>query len=162
GPGSIELLWHALADSGPWSVEIPAANVALSQRRVNVGSLHPHDVWRTAVTGLEPGREFDYRVRYQRGDGYRGKGKAPKSASQPWRFVAFGDTGVASDPESKIALQTQTLDPDLAFIAGDIVYSYGQASDYGVKFFTPFNSTHPLMHRIPFVAAAGNHDTETR
>ena len=58
--------------------------------------------------------------------------------------------------------------PDMVVITGDIVYEYGLISEYYSTFWNVYNADTvsdqgaPLLRSIPFVAAPGNHDTDTR
>ena len=53
-------------------------------------------------------------------------------------------------------------------VPGDVVYEYGLISEYREKFWPVYNAEEPsasgapLLRSVPFVAAPGNHDTETR
>jgi predicted phosphodiesterase len=168
GTASIALLWHAADDAGPWAVEIRDGNswkptAAPSAHRVTVSGIAPHNVWQASLSGLDPGQEFDYHLLRAGQTVFSARGKAPKRQDQKWRFVAFGDSGDATPAERAVAAETRALDPDLVFIAGDIVYENGRVIEYRSKFFPYYNSTDaPLMSRVPFVAAPGNHDTLNR
>src|SRR5207302_8303916 len=127
---------------------------------VAIPGIDSHKVWQAALTGFGPGQMFEYRVLRAGQEVFATRGKAPKGPEQKWRFVAFGDSGDATPAERAIANETLKLDPDLVFIAGDIVYSNGRIGEYRAKFFPYYNSEKtPLMRRIPFAAAPGNHDT---
>jgi predicted phosphodiesterase len=168
GPGSLAVLWHADADATDWAVEIRDGDTwkpmaAPSAHLVAVGGVERHKVWQDTLTGLKAGVEFDYRVLRAGQPLFTARGKAPKGANQASRFVAFGDAGDATPEERAVAGQTLALDPDMVFIAGDIVYTNGRVVEYRTNFFPYYNSDKaPLMRRIPFTAAVGNHDTLNR
>ena len=66
--GKVVLVWHAADTDAPWTVETrPAADrpwqaaaKAPTARRVAVPGIDPHRVYHLALTGLEPGKKFDY------------------------------------------------------------------------------------------------------
>src|SRR5262249_27029462 len=87
-------------------------------------------------------------------------------ASQPFRFVLFGDCGQGTPAENAVALQAFLAKPDFVFIPGDIVYGSGRISEYRTKFFPSYNTDKPsaqngapLIRSVPFIAAPGNHNT---
>ncbi len=81
------------------------------------------------------------------------------------KFAVFGDCGVGSPDQAKIAYQVYQQNPHFALITGDMVYSYGREEEYRARFF-PFylspeaepNKGAPLMQSIPFYMMLGNHD----
>lgn len=174
-PGSVTVLWHTVNDDATWSVETQADNGGswekaqdATSRRVAVEGVEPHRVYRAALTGLKPGVSFRYRVRKGAAVVFESEARAPKSADQPYRFVAFGDVGAGTDEQKPMALRAYLEKPDLVVIPGDIVYEYGQIADYRVKFWPVYNADEPsaagvpLLRSTPAVAAPGNHDTDTR
>ena len=131
--------------------------------------IEPHRVYRAALTGLAPGGTFDYRVLKGGEVVFSAEARAPKSADQPYRFVAFGDCGAGTPEQKPLAHRAFLSRPDFVVIPGDIVYEYGLISEYREKFWPVYNADEPspsggvpLLRSILFVAAPGNHDTETR
>ena len=174
-PGTLQLLWHAADSEGDWSVEHRDAGdrpwskaVALGSRRVAVAGLEPHRIYRASLTGLAAGGTFTYRVLKGGEVVFSSEARAPKSAAQPYRFLAFADCGAGTPEQKPLALRAFLSKPDLVVIPGDMVYEYGLISEYRTKFFPVYNADvpteagAPLLRSIPFVAAPGNHDTETR
>ena len=174
-PNSLQLLWHAADSDAAWAVayrtgadepwikaETPASKL------VAVAGIAPHRVFRAALTGLESGRSFEYRVSKAGEVIFAAEGRAPKLASQPYRFVAFADCGAGTPEQKPLAQQAFLARPDLVVIPGDMVYEHGLISEYRTKFFpvynadTPSAAGAPLLRSVPFVAAPGNHDTDTR
>ena len=167
---TMALLWQTPDEPADWSVELkrPLGKVktplwrkmaAPSSRKIAVQGIEPHLVWRATLTGLVPGAEFEYRVLRGGKPVFEAKGRARKSAAQAFRFVAFGDSGAATDSQKAIAEQTLKQNPDFVFIPGDIVYTRGRIAEYRQKFFPYYNSDDaPLMRSILFIAAPGNHD----
>lgn len=136
--------------------------------RVAVANIHVHFVYRVLLSELPSGNSFNYRVLKNRKIVFTAKGKAPKAVEQPYRFVAFGDIGAGTPSARKLAGQALAANPDLAVVPGDIVYERGLISEYRTKFWPVYNADSisnegaPLMRSIPFVAAIGNHDGDTR
>ena len=68
--GKVVLMWHAADSDAPWTVETrPAADrpwqtaaKAPSASRIAVPGIEPHRVYHLALTGLEPGKKFGYRI----------------------------------------------------------------------------------------------------
>jgi hypothetical protein len=82
---------------------------------------------------------------------------APPTA-EPFRFVAIGDLGRATDAQLQIASRVDALRPDLAIVTGDIIYERGEAEKH-----------HPaVLPRLPgddladsVLSDLGNHDVGT-
>jgi hypothetical protein len=173
--GTLQLLWHAPDSDSDWSVEYrPGADRPWKKaetpaaRVVAVASIEPHRVYRAALTGLEPGGTVTYRVLRAGEVIFSSEARAPKSADQPYRFVAFGDCGAGSKEQKPLAYRAFLSRPDLVVIPGDMVYELGLISEYRKKFWPVYNADEPsesgapLLRSTLFVAAPGNHDTETR
>jgi 3',5'-cyclic AMP phosphodiesterase CpdA len=190
---SLVLMWHTDNSPAEWKVEVRTAKDsawrAAGQPTVQTISapagepaiagkdgakkdapaspaIDPHLVYRTRLTGLPPGQEFRYRVSKAGKPVFEATGRSRKSASQPFRFVLFGDCGQGTPEENAIAYQTYLAKPDFIFIPGDIVYGSGRIAEYRTKFFPTYNNEEPsakngapLLRFVPFIAAPGNHDT---
>lgn len=174
-PGSLALLWHAPEASAEWSVEYQEPGgrewtkaAAPHSRRVAVSGIAPHTVYRVTLTGLTPGSVVDYRIRRGKEIVFSAKARVPKSAAQKYRVVAFGDCGAGTAEQKPLAYQAFLAGADLIVIPGDMVYEYGRISEYREKFWPVYNADSaspagaPLLRSIPFAAAPGNHDTDTR
>jgi acid phosphatase type 7 len=174
--GTLVLLWHVADADVDWSVEYqPAADgpwqdaEAPMARRVAVSGVEPHRVYRAALTGLVSGGEFAYRVRKGTEIVFLAKGRAPKGAEQPCRFVAFGDCCVGTPEQKAVAYRAYLERPDFVMIPGDIVYARGRISEYRKNFWPVYNADQaspqagaPLLRSTLFLAAPGNHDIATR
>jgi 3',5'-cyclic AMP phosphodiesterase CpdA len=172
---ALSLLWHTGPRSGPWSVQVRGEHGswrdagAPQGRLVAMPGALPHQVFRAELTGLAPGSEFEYRVLLAGKNVFSAKGRARKSADQPFTFVAFGDCAAGTPDQRAIAYQAYKHKPDFLFIAGDIVYSRGRISEYRQKFFPVYNADDasagggaPLLRSVLFIAAPGNHDIANR
>jgi hypothetical protein len=173
--GSMQLLWHAGDTDADWSVEHGAGadgpwtkTETPVPSRVAVAGIEPHRVYRANLTGLEPGRAFFYRVKKGSDVVFSAEARAPKSATQPYRFVAFGDCGAGSSEQKPLAYRAYLAKPDFVMIPGDIVYERGRVAEYRAKFWPIYNADEPsetgapLLRSTLFIAAPGNHDTDTR
>jgi hypothetical protein len=166
------LLWHADDQEIAWAVEYRANAEAswrktanTSSRRIAVVGTAPHRVYRTVFDGLTPGAEFAYRVCANGELIFAALARAPKAASQPYRFIAFGDCGAGTAEQKKVAFQAYLARPDFIMITGDIVYTRGRVSEYRDKFWPAYNADSssplvgaPLLRSTLCIAAPGNHD----
>ena len=154
---------HKNTGSRTWSKPVIA-----NWQRIAVRTIDPHLVWTANLTGLMPGKTFDYRIFRDGKKVFEATAKARKSASQPFTFAAFGDVAQNTLEQRNIAYQISLANPDFVFTAGDIVYSRGRISEYREKFFPIYNADMadpvvgaPLGRSTLFIAAPGNHDTAT-
>jgi 3',5'-cyclic AMP phosphodiesterase CpdA len=177
GPGKLDLLWHANDVDADWSVEIQTSPTSPwrksekpSFRRIAVGGIAPHRVYRAALTDLPAGELFKYVVTQDAKPVFSAEARAVKSAKQAQRFVVFGDCGAGTPEQAPIAHHAMQAKPDFVMITGDIVYSRGQASEYRDKFWPYYNAVGktgsidgvPLLRSTLFLSSPGNHDIATR
>ena len=174
--GKLEVVWHALDADTKWQVEYkPGAGRRWQQaeppsfQAVAVAGTLPHRVYHQALSDLEPGQVFSYRISKDGRVVFESEARAPKGADQPHRFVAFGDCGADTPEERAIAYRAFLSKPDFVMIPGDIVYGEGLISEYRTKYWPIFNAEEPspasggpLLRSTLFVAAAGNHDIASR
>ncbi len=176
-PSSLQLLWHALDVNTKivWVVEYrvggtgPWKKVAVQKyTRVAVGANAPRRVYNATLSDLTPGGKFNYKILKDGKSVFEAEGFASKSAEQPYRFVAFADIGAGTPEQKPLAHRAFLSKPDLVVVPGDIVYERGLVSEYDTTFWPIYNADKateagaPLMRSIPFAAAPGNHDTDTR
>jgi 3',5'-cyclic AMP phosphodiesterase CpdA len=173
---ALVLTWQTGDIPAEWSVESrPGADrpwrkaEAPAVRRLAPSGIPPHRHYRATLRNLVPGGRFAYRLRKAGEPVFEAEGPGPKSADQPYRFVAFGDGGAGTPEQKRIAYRTYLEHPDFVFITGDIVYARGRVSEYREKFWPFYNAEEsspslgaPLMRSTPFLAAPGNHDVATR
>jgi hypothetical protein len=80
----------------------------------------------------------------------------------------MGDIGAMTGDQKKLAERAYLEKPDFVAVPGDIVYENGLVSEYNKKFWPVYNADQadsngaPIMRSIPFIAAVGNHDADTR
>ena len=172
---SLQLLWHAADSTADWQAEYKIIENAKWLRAekptattINIAGTNPYEVYRSTLKGLIAGSTFTYRVLKNNKEVFTAQAKAPKSADQAFRFVASGDMGAGTVEAKQIANGIFAAHPDFVTISGDIVYEYGLASEYKTKFWPIYNADKvdtvgvPLMRSVPFIAAVGNHDADTR
>jgi hypothetical protein len=112
-----------------------------------------------ALTGLEPGQSYQYRV-FAEGDS--------KIAASDWytfrtfslpgapvTFLVFGDSGQASAAQYKIADLLEATPTDLILHTGDIIYYCFLARDADARFFGIYGDK---LHSTPFYSTQGNHE----
>lgn len=84
--------------------------------------------------------------------------RTPPSRGKPFRFLAFGDSGVGSYSQADLAAMMAAQKPDLIIHAGDVNQFAGAPTDYSLIFFEPYAA---LIRSIPLVPVLGNHDCAT-
>jgi len=170
---SLQLLWHATDTDAEWLVEYSSANGIKKTapaffNRVAVKNTDAHRVYHISLNELLPGKKFSYKVYRNKEAVFSAEAIAPKNAGQSFRFVVMGDIGAESPAQKKVALQAYLAKPDFIAVPGDIVYETGLISDYRKKFWPVYNADKtdsngaPIMRSVPFIAAVGNHDADTR
>jgi len=105
-----------------------------------------------AFANLAPGAPFEYSVPGVTGT-YTARTLPPAGA--PLRFAVFGDSGMATIGQKKVAKLLQRLAPDLVLFVGDVVYPTGRDKDLDKKYFDIYGRT---LARVPVFPAVGNHD----
>ena len=171
---TLQLLWQA-SDKAGWSVEYKTTanstwkkTEAPKSRRVAVAGTDPSYIYNASLIHLMPGSTFNYRVLQNAKVVFTSEAKAPKSATQPYRFVVFGDIGAGTLEQKPLAYRAFLSKPDLVVVPGDIIYDIGLISEYTTKFWPIYNADNadeagaPLMRSVPFVSVPGNHDTYIR
>jgi hypothetical protein len=160
-PGAALVVWYTdvptrgllewRVEGGSWNQSSPG-DEPLLRHEVLLDRLREglHYQYRVVATGiplanLSAETEFRFRV--------------PSSSSI--KLVSWGDSGTGTSAQKALAslLIDESPPPDLALVLGDVVYPSGASADYDPKFFAPYAS---ILPRIPFYAAIGNHDYETR
>ena len=110
------------------------------------------------VTGLDPATEYRYQVEV---DGqvlgtdpaeFRFK-TAPRGE---FSFLAFGDSGAGS-PEQESLIQLMAAERGISMVVhlGDMAYPAGTFEEFESAY---FGLNAPLMRRLPFFSAPGNHE----
>jgi len=170
---SLQLLWHTAETGATWLAEYKINGQWIkaehqTANKITTAGIEPFSIYDASFSSLIPGNKFMYRVSKNGTVIFTATAKAPKAATQAFRFVASGDMGAGTTAAKQIANGIYKAGPDLVAIAGDIVYEYGLITDYTTKFWPIYNADKadtvgvPLLRTIPFIAAVGNHDADTR
>lgn len=113
---------------------------------------------------LPGGEEYTYTIENRRFFAWRDVVAGPLSVrtpplrGTPFRFLAFGDSGVGNNAQSALAEVMAAQMPDLIIHAGDLNQFAGNSSDYPIIFFEPYAA---LIRSIPLMPVLGNHDCAT-
>ena len=115
------------------------------------------------VRGLEPGREYAYRVVITQDGNKRVLGgpwtcKTDGGPTASFRLAVFGDSGTGGRGQYRLSERMADRAIDLIIHTGDLVYDRGEAADYPDKFFKPYAK---MLPSIPFRPVIGNHDYHT-
>lgn len=174
-PTTLKILWHALNTDTNWAVEYRAHSSgpwvkadSISYTILAQVNVVPNRVYHASLTKLTAGVIFEYRILKDGKEVFRSEAKASKSKDQPYRFVVMGDIGAETGDQKKLAERAYIEKPDFIAVPGDIVYENGLVSEYNKKFWPIYNADKadsngaPIMRSIPFIAAVGNHDADTR
>jgi hypothetical protein len=130
---------------------------------LNLQTAHPV-IYRAVLSDLQFNKRYSYRVKMN-GVIVAKASFSTRTTKASSRFVVFGDCGVGSTAQAKIAYQTYLQKPQFVLITGDNVYQRGRVSEYSKNYFPYYNATDlsplkgaPLMSSVPFYVAVGNHD----
>ena len=107
------------------------------------------------LTDLQPGLEHPYRITVGERTLAQAALKPVKTAADPFHFIVFGDSGMASTAQYLLATQMAALDPDFLLHTGDLVYSRGERAAFDDRFFKPYGR---MLRRASFWPCVGNHD----
>jgi acid phosphatase type 7 len=121
------------------------------EARARVGGRHS-----VALTGLDPGSTYYYRVEGAGGSSATGCFcTAPAGDDSRFSFAVVGDSGSGGKGQLAVAALLKRLRPDLVLHTGDVVYPAGQERHYDRRFFTPYRN---LIKTVPLFPVLGNHD----
>lgn len=108
------------------------------------------------ITGLKPGTEYSYRILVDGEVCEQDDDLVFRTAgTNPFTFLAIGDTGTGSGQQATLAKRIQAENPRLLIHTGDLVYPYGEYEGYETRYFDFYQS---MMRRVPFFPCPGNHD----
>ena len=116
--------------------------------------------YRVELTGLAQNTSYNYRVLVGgqdiTTDGQRQFTTAP--TSQPFRFLAFGDSGLGSSAQLALAIRMANEPANLVLHVGDIAYESGTYDEFTANYFAYY---YTIMRRLPFFPTPGNHEYYT-
>jgi len=144
------------------SVKKPS-NTKVSSVKLNLLNKTTY-LYRATLSKLEFDQTYTYKVSLNNMTIAENTFESRTKKSQT-KFAVFGDCGIGSLEQAKIAYQVYQQNPQFALITGDMVYSYGREEEYRARFFPYYLSPAaiptkgaPLMQSIPFYMMLGNHD----
>lgn len=153
--GKPELVRWKKAGGGEWSVlEAKTAPFPDPQK----SGLPRWALVKAAWTGLEPGKEYEFKVGDSPGMKFR---TAPAKLEGSLVFAEGGDVDVTETAERMIALGCRQ-DPLFFSLGGDLAYSEGQDVAKEIAFWKQWNraAKTPDGRLVPFVAGIGNHEVK--
>lgn len=141
------------ADGKQWR-SVAAATRSFTSRST-AETRHQHQA---ELSGLTPGTVYHYRVlagSAVQSDGLRFRTAAP----EPFTFLVLGDSGTGSSAQTKLAHRMMAEEAaSLVLHTGDISQEDGSLDHLEAHYFGVYA---PLMSRVPFFPALGNHDYGT-
>ena len=170
---AVDLFWHSTLVVRTWSVQVRSAGATswrscapVASSAFNVKGIASSIRHRAVLDGLTPGAVFDYRVLADGMIAFSGSGRARNAVDQPYNFAVIGDLGYVRDKrEQRMAHQLSVTNPDMLFVAGDIVYERGRVSEYLRDFFPSYNPDQsnpetggPVLRSVITLGNPGNHD----
>jgi predicted phosphodiesterase len=108
--------------------------------------------------GLEPSTTYRYQIVADEEVLAEASTRTAPKPGEPFRFIAFGDSGTGSKEQFRLAERMTPWEPRLILHTGDLIYPFGARRDYGKKFYLPYA---PLLSAAPIYACIGNHDVFT-
>jgi hypothetical protein len=114
--------------------------------------------YRADLTGLQPGTAYRYQIvqdgQVLAADPVQNSFYTP--ANGDFSFLVMGDSGVDS-PEQMALLQQMTAETNISKLihVGDLAYMSGTFEQFENNYFAQYA---PLMSRLPFFTAPGNHE----
>lgn len=137
----------------------------VSDSRVDYGMLLPTEssvydpmpvaLHKAVLAGLDSGTTYTYRVTSAGAVSPAGSFMTAPPASQPFRFVVYGDSRTFPATHAQVVQNIIADAPALVFNTGDLV---GVGRDYSIwqpEFFEPLQD---LMMTVPVVPVLGNHE----
>ncbi len=129
------------------SIEFPASQTRLSY------TYYRHHI---VLNGLEPGAEYSYQILLD-GEDLRPAERLRfhTDSREGFSFLVFGDSGTGSAEQAELARRMEREDASLVLHTGDLVYPEGSHEGYQNRYLDYY---HPIMERLSFFPAPGNHD----
>lgn len=162
------VLWTTQAP-GSGSVTLTGPNGSTITAPANMTGFQPSDTqmpsafyqYQADFTGLLPGREYRYAVTV---DGQVLASDPTQfwfrtAAQSKFSFLVLGDSG-ASSPEQQMLVQLMSAEASASMVVhvGDMAYPNGTFGEFDSAY---YGMNAPLMRRLPFFSAPGNHEYYT-
>ena len=122
--------------------------------RVDAGTGVDHVV---RLTGLTPGRRYDYTVTANSSVLAEGTFRAAPARAARFTFAVVGDFGSGSANEAAVASMIESWNPDFVQTVGDNAYPLGSARMLDRDIFGPYAA---VMRGSAWFPALGNHDVK--
>jgi hypothetical protein len=148
--GASRPIWYAREGSLEWR-SLPSAGREFPRT--------DHQLYRTEITGLEPGSHYRFRVGL---DGAEGRFRTmPAKATETIQFVTGGDAGISLDAQRTNQVAA-AQDPMFAVIGGDLAYENGKDAKTFLTFLANYSKQmiDTKGRHIPWVACIGNHEVD--
>jgi hypothetical protein len=157
---------------GPYVPQVTANSAAImwetdgaSDSRVDYGMVTPDGAFaynpalvtlhKVVLTGLAPGTVYTYRVTSGDLVGPTGSFATAPPASQPFRFVVYGDSRTYPATHGQVVQSIISSAPAVVFHTGDLVGSGRNYQAWQPELFAPAGE---LMIQAPVVPVLGNHE----
>jgi hypothetical protein len=162
-PTTMQVLWQ-VATTRPCTIEWGTdTNYALGAlQTAEYGTDHQHAY---TLTGLEPDRQYFYRVTFD-GTLYPGSfHTAPPLGSPQFKFIAYGDTRTNASVHNTMAGQmvhAVAVDPErqsVLIAVGDMVTDGDNEAIWDSEFFpAAYANIRQMLAELPFQSCMGNHE----
>jgi hypothetical protein len=146
--GAERPIWFAKEGSLAWT---SAAS------RARAFPLSKHEIYRTELTALEPGKNYRFRIGL---DGAEKRFRTmPARPTDQIQFVSGGDAGIGEAARHTNAVAA-AQDPMFVVIGGDLAYENGKDANVFLQFLVNYSQQmiDSQGRLIPWVACIGNHE----
>ena len=109
------------------------------------------------LTGLTPGRRYEYTVEGDSGALAFGRFRAAPAGLSRFTFAVVGDFGSGTSDEAAVASLIQSWHPDFVLTVGDNAYPLGSEALLDRDIFHPYAA---VMRESAWFPALGNHDVK--
>jgi acid phosphatase type 7 len=154
-PGSIKIRWEVDKESKGRVYFSKDLKLKQSQKAVLLGEVADHFLYEAALEKLEPGTEYNYRVKVGRKNGDVFRFTAPPNANAACNFAISGDSRSRPQIFTKIIDGIAHSDPDFVISMGDLVEDGGNYEQWDRFYFGPAKE---LISSRPFVSTLGDHE----
>ncbi len=141
-----------------WETDAPSASVVAWGPTEALGSKTEDATPKThhviKLDGLKPSSTYYYQVESAKGDVQGGRIRTEVYATEPYRFLAFGDTRSNHNDHAAVIKALMPHEPRLAFHSGDLVGTGSNASHW----YTFFGIETPMMANTSLYPTIGNHE----
>ena len=121
---------------------------------------HPAQQHALRLTGLQASTDYFYQL-YSQGEPLTPPERfhTARTPQEPITVCAWGDSGIGSLEQYRLAEHIRRLHPDVCLHTGDVFYPRGEAKHYDSKFFLPYQH---LLKTTALFPSMGNHEYMTK